>query len=142
MKKLPLILLVLGLICLVMGFTVTGPSIDIPIHDTYIVIGMFQFTIPVAIVFIFFGLVYWFFMSKRKLKNWLIWVHLGGSFVVLTLFYLAPLFFIGSIPRYNDSYESLNQLSTNVNSLILLLVILFIILQFIPFINFYISKKR
>lgn len=142
MKKMLFTLLILGVVFLIFGFIVSGPSVDIPIHDTYFVIGLFQFTIPAGIMFLLWAFVYWILLNFRRLKKWLIWLHLWVSLIIALLFVCTPLFLIGVYqgPQpYESSIKSLNDIN---NSSITILLIIFLGLQVIPFINFFISNKR
>src|SRR4051812_42507381 len=69
---------------------------DIPLHDTYYVIGHFHYVVaPGAIFALFAGVYYWYPKATgRKMSETLGKIHFAGSIVCMNVIFM-PMFFIG-----------------------------------------------
>jgi cytochrome c oxidase subunit 1 len=81
-----------GLTGLPLGLTIT----DIPLHDTYYVIGHFHYVVAPGTIFaLFAGIYYWFpKASGRKMSETLGKIHFWGSFVCMNGIFM-PMFLQG-----------------------------------------------
>ncbi len=81
-----------GLTGLPLGLNVS----DIPLHDTYYVIGHFHYVVaPGTILALFAGIYYWFPKATgRKMNETLGKIHFAGSFVCMNVVFM-PMFLIG-----------------------------------------------
>src|SRR5450759_3190913 len=81
-----------GLTGLPLGLSAT----DIPLHDTYYVIGHFHYVVAPGTIFaLFAGIYYWFpKMTGRKMNEVLGRIHFFGSFVCMNAIFM-PMFIIG-----------------------------------------------
>ncbi len=78
------------------GLPLGLPLSDIPLHDTYYVIGHFHYVVAPGTIFaIFAGIYYWFpKMTGKPLNEVLGKVHFTFSFIFMNLFFM-PMFFQG-----------------------------------------------
>jgi cytochrome c oxidase subunit 1 len=69
---------------------------DIPLHDTYYVIGHFHYVVaPGTILALFAGIYYWFpKMTGRKMSDALGKIHFWGTFVCMNVIFM-PMFIQG-----------------------------------------------
>ena len=81
-----------GLTGLPLGLSAT----DIPLHDTYYVIGHFHYVVAPGTIFaLFAGIYYWFpKMTGRKMNEVLGRIHFFGSFVCMNAIFM-PMFIVG-----------------------------------------------
>lgn len=81
-----------GLTGLPLGLSAT----DIPLHDTYYVIGHFHYVVAPGTIFaLFAGIYYWFpKMTGRKMNEALGRIHFYGSFVCMNAIFM-PMFIVG-----------------------------------------------
>ncbi len=81
-----------GLTGLPLGLSAT----DIPLHDTYYVIGHFHYVVAPGTIFaLFAGIYYWFpKMTGRKMNEVLGRIHFFGSFVCMNTIFM-PMFIVG-----------------------------------------------
>jgi cytochrome c oxidase subunit 1 len=81
-----------GLTGLPLGLSAT----DIPLHDTYYVIGHFHYVVAPGTIFaLFAGIYYWFpKMTGRKMNEVLGRIHFFGSFVCMNAIFM-PMFIMG-----------------------------------------------
>jgi heme/copper-type cytochrome/quinol oxidase subunit 1 len=78
-------------------------TLDINIHDTYIVIALFHLAVFISIIFGFLGFGYWLvIMLNRKLVNWLTIIHLIITVIGFCLILLIPFF----LPASNQDIDS------------------------------------
>ncbi|MEP2236863.1 MAG: hypothetical protein ABJI22_00805 [Maribacter sp.] len=62
---------------LLVGFLKPDKTLDINIHDTYLVMDLFNLTVLISIIFGSLGFGYWVIIKlNRKLLNWLTVIHL------------------------------------------------------------------
>ena len=118
--------------------SITNNSLDINIHDTYLVIANFDVTILLTVAYTLLGTGYWIVekLLNRKLIKALTIINTViflGSFLMYWLAYLYAL--------CNPSYLFDSLFSTNVTLIISLLLILFIGLP-VYFINLLIAIIR
>jgi len=84
---------------LVIGLSLIGlnKTIDIQMHDTYLVISLFHVGILFSIILGVIGFFYWL-MRKKKLINWMTVVHviitIGSFLIILIGAMLAKIFFL------------------------------------------------
>jgi cytochrome c oxidase subunit 1 len=69
---------------------------DIPLHDTYYVIGHFHYVVAPGTIFaLFAGIYYWFpKLTGRKMNEVLGRIHFFGSFVCMNAIFM-PMFIVG-----------------------------------------------
>jgi cytochrome c oxidase subunit 1 len=81
-----------GLTGLPLGLSAT----DIPLHDTYYVIGHFHYVVAPGTIFaLFAGIYYWFpKLTGRKMNETLGRIHFVGSFVCMNAIFM-PMFIVG-----------------------------------------------
>jgi cytochrome c oxidase subunit 1 len=81
-----------GLTGLPLGLNIT----DIPLHDTYYVIGHFHYVVAPGTIFaLFAGVYYWFPKATgRKMNETLGKIHFAGSLVCMNVVFM-PMFFVG-----------------------------------------------
>jgi cytochrome c oxidase subunit I len=81
-----------GLTGLPLGLSAT----DIPLHDTYYVIGHFHYVVAPGTIFaLFAGIYYWFpKLTGRKMNETLGRIHFFGSFVCMNAIFM-PMFIVG-----------------------------------------------
>ncbi len=81
-----------GLTGLPLGLSAT----DIPLHDTYYVIGHFHYVVAPGTIFaLFAGIYYWFpKLTGRKMNEVLGRIHFFGSFVCMNAIFM-PMFIVG-----------------------------------------------
>ncbi len=81
-----------GLTGLPLGLSAT----DIPLHDTYYVIGHFHYVVAPGTIFaLFAGIYYWFpKLTGRKMNDVLGRIHFFGSFVCMNAIFM-PMFIVG-----------------------------------------------
>jgi cytochrome c oxidase subunit 1 len=81
-----------GLTGLPLGLNVS----DIPLHDTYYVIGHFHYVVAPGTIFaLFAGIYYWFPKATgRKMNETLGKIHFAGSFVCMNVVFM-PMFMLG-----------------------------------------------
>lgn len=101
-------------------------TVDVNIHDTYFVLGNYDFAIILFFAYFITGLGYWLVQKKlnKRLVNYLVIIHsiiLIGSFVLYWgVFFYTKLFIHSDFPLY-DGYLTLN----------IILVIAFLVIIFI-----------
>ncbi|MBE8726714.1 hypothetical protein [Flavobacterium hungaricum] len=101
-------------------------TVDVNIHDTYFVLGNYDFAIILFFAYFITGLGYWLVQKKlnKRLVNYLVIIHsviLIGSFVLYWgVFFYTKLFIHSDFPLY-DGYLTLNTI----------LVIAFLVIIFI-----------
>ena len=78
------------------GLPLGLPAADIPLHDTYYVIGHFHYVVAPGTIFaIFAGIYYWFpKVTGRMMNSTLGWIHFVLSFVFMNAIF-APMFWQG-----------------------------------------------
>lgn len=81
-----------GLTGLPLGLNIT----DIPLHDTYYVIGHFHYVVAPGTIFgLFAGIYYWFPKATGRLMNETLGrIHFAGSFVCMNTIFM-PMFIVG-----------------------------------------------
>src|SRR4030095_5487999 len=91
-----------GLTGLPLGLAVT----DIPLHDTYYVIGHFHYIVAPGTMFaLFAGIYYWYpKVTGRKMNDWLGRLHFWGSFIGMNGVFL-PMFLQGLAGRNRRLYD-------------------------------------
>jgi cytochrome c oxidase subunit 1 len=82
-----------------------APS-DIPLHDTYYVIGHFHYVVAPGTIFaLFAGIYYWFPKATgRKMNDVLGWIHFWGSFVCINIVFM-PMFIQGLAGMNRRMYD-------------------------------------
>jgi cytochrome c oxidase subunit 1 len=78
------------------GLPLGLPASDIPLHDTYYVIGHFHYVVAPGTIFaIFAGIYHWFpKVTGRVMNEWMGKIHFFLSFVFINVVF-APMFWIG-----------------------------------------------
>jgi cytochrome c oxidase subunit 1 len=81
-----------GLTGLPLGLSAT----DIPLHDTYYVIGHFHYVVaPGSLFALMAGIYYWYPKATGRMMNeWLGRLHFIGSFIFMNVLFM-PMFFLG-----------------------------------------------
>jgi cytochrome c oxidase subunit 1 len=81
-----------GLTGLPLGLNIT----DIPLHDTYYVIGHFHYVVAPGTIFaLFAGVYYWYPKATGRMMNEMLGkIHFYGSFVCMNVIFM-PMFFLG-----------------------------------------------
>jgi cytochrome c oxidase subunit 1 len=81
-----------GLTGLPLGLSAT----DIPLHDTYYVIGHFHYVVAPGTLFaLMAGIYYWYPKATGRMMNeWLGRLHFVGSFIFMNVLFM-PMFFLG-----------------------------------------------
>ena len=133
-----------GLTGLPLGFAAT----DIPLHDTYYVIGHFHYVVaPGTILAMFAGIYYWFpKITGRSLNNTLGHIHFWGSIVSMNLIFFPMLIqgMAGVSRRLFDGgiTYSFSEGVMHYNTLMSVAAFALLLFQ-IPFlVNFFMSLKR
>lgn len=138
----PKIVLTYGLtafIFLVTSFFVNG-SIDIAMHDTYVVIAQAHIMITIALLFVLFTLITWG-MNKisRSLSPILNWLHYGLTTICLVSI-IALTNKLTSQPATHNNYSVLNEFEkykSNIamNEWLALILVIFILSQVLFLMN-------
>lgn len=117
-------LFLIGAICFfVISFFTSSQTIDIHIHDTYFVIGVFHFYIFIAFVLLFFWLLY-LLLKNFLFSNLLTWIHIIAILISISLFAIL----MYKMPHQQRAYfdinlwTSFNTISKAANSAILIFV--------------------
>lgn len=148
MKKLPLILFIVGCLLSITGVLVDNELVDFSFtnNPTYLKIYLLMVISKIewmGLFLIYSSIIYFILNRKAKIKKLLIIVHIFLSLIII-YFILIRTHFIFNAPRryYShgdfDEEKYMNDISIEFEWLL----VLFVFLQLIPFINFYISKKR
>lgn len=91
-------------IILIIGLLKPDKTLDINIHDTYIVIALLHLAVLISIIFGILGLGYWVVIKlNRRLVNWLTVIHLIITVIGFCLILLIPFF----LPESNQGITSL-----------------------------------
>ena len=91
-------------IILLIGLLKPDKTLDINIHDTYIIIALLHLAVLISIIFGILGLGYWVVIKlNRRLVNWLTIIHLIITVISLCLIILIPFF----LPESNQGITSL-----------------------------------
>ena len=82
-----------------------APS-DIPLHDTYYVIGHFHYVVAPGTLFALFGGIYYWFpkATGRRMNDVLGWIHFWGSFVCINIVFM-PMFIQGLAGMNRRMYD-------------------------------------
>jgi cytochrome c oxidase subunit 1 len=99
-----------GLTGLPLGLALT----DIPLHDTYYVIGHFHYVVAPGTIFaLFAGIYYWFPKATgRKMNDVLGWIHFWGSFICINIVFM-PMFIQGLAGMNRRMYDGGTQYAHN-----------------------------
>ena len=145
MKKItqmPRIVLTYGLtalIVLVSSLFISG-SIDIAIHDTYVVIAKVHVVLAIALLFVFFSLTIWgIHKISRRLSSVLNWFHYGLTTISLAIIAVLMNELISQPPIYRD-YSVFDEIEeyeaqTSVNEWLAIIGVIFIFSQLLFLIN-------
>ena len=91
-------------IILLIGLLKPDKTLDINIHDTYIIIALLHLAVLISIIFGILGLGYWVVIKlNRRLVNWFTIIHLIITVISLCLIILIPFF----LPESNQGITSL-----------------------------------
>jgi heme/copper-type cytochrome/quinol oxidase subunit 1 len=91
-------------IILLIGLLKPDKTLDINIHETYIIIALLHLAVLTSIIFGILGLGYWVVIKlNRRLVNWLTIIHLIITVISLCLIILIPFF----LPESNQGITSL-----------------------------------
>ena len=91
-------------IILLIGLLKPDKTLDINIHDTYIIIALLHLAVLISIIFGILGLGYWVVIKlNKRLVNWLTIIHLIITVISLCLIILIPFF----LPESNQGITSL-----------------------------------
>jgi cytochrome c oxidase subunit 1 len=120
---------------------------DIPLHDTYYVIGHFHYVVAPGTIFaLFAGIYYWYPKATgRQLNETLGKVHFWGSFVCMNLIFFPMLIqgLAGVSRRLYDGGQQYSHAQSvlHLNELMSIAAWVMGIFQLIFFINFFLSLK-
>ncbi|WP_299326009.1 hypothetical protein [uncultured Maribacter sp.] len=96
--------LILIPIILLIGLLKPDKTLEINIHDTYILIALLHLAVLISIIFGILGLGYWVVIKlNKRLVNWLTIIHLIITVISLCLIILIPFF----LPESNQGITSL-----------------------------------
>lgn len=137
------------IITLLTYFVVNDATLDIPVHDTYVVVQHIDILVSLCTIFFILGGIYhlFVFITGKRTINFLNILHLVLSSICLFFIYF-PLFFIGLTrsPRryYSNTDTSLIKNVTELNLIVQAGIYLFIIAQLIFIRNIILTllKKR
>ncbi len=124
----------LGLIMIVLSFFTGSRTVDIHVHDTYLVLSFFHILLFIATVFMICGLLY------RTLNNYMLsgvlsWIHTGFTIVSLLAIPIIFLIFSSSREHYIDAASSPFQNYRSYGSLAMWSLLIFLFAQGILVIN-------
>lgn len=144
MNRFSLLHLVTAFSCLFLGwFFLDFATIDIPVHDTYFVISVGHISWGVSLVYFFWSVFYFLVGFYRSLNPKLIWIHFVLT-ILSIVFMLYPMSLVGlarAPRRYYDSNSFLDYVF-DLNFIVSIFVILFIIAQLLPIIALIFSKRK
>ena len=131
----------------ILEFILEQNTFDIQIHDTYFVIPYFYFLIVFAFIFGFLGGIYYLIqkLAKKRMNKILVFFHLVLT-IISSLGILFPLSFTGYFnkpQRYygNSDLDFINGVN-DLNKIIVILSILFILAQLIFITNIIITLVK
>ncbi|WP_405396541.1 hypothetical protein [Maribacter sp. Asnod2-G09] len=79
-------------VILLIGFIKPDKTLDINIHDTYLVIDLINLAVSISIIFGILGFGYWVIIKlNRKLLNWLTVIHLLITIIGFLILLLIPI---------------------------------------------------
>lgn len=84
------LLLPFVVLLILISFFVQNNSMDIHLHDTYLIVSLAHIVWAIAVVLLFIWLLYKL-TSKFLFSNWLSWVHVIAT--ILSVFFLVALLF-------------------------------------------------
>lgn len=115
-------------ILLISIITILAPSktVDIQMHDTYIVMALLHLGIAFSIILGFIGGVYWLF-RKKKLIQWMTFTHLGITLFSFLSISIIALFYQNFARSNPDFFRIINQLLLTLIPIVLFIQILFLI---------------
>ena len=115
---------------ILMGLLGINNTIDINVHDIYIVIDFWVCMLFCVILFFSFGLWYWIcYRFKLQLSNWLSLIHAIGTGVSLIIIF----YYLGFEPKLNLPRRYLD--TTYYQEIIIGNIILFLVSQIAMVIN-------
>ncbi len=151
-KFTPAMLFAIGLVSTFVTGGVTGiiladSALDIPVHDTYFVVGHFHIVMGLsAVLGMFAGVYHWFpKLFLRQMNKKLGYIHFWVTFVCAYGVFF-PMHFLGlaGVPRryYTNSAFPMFDNLVNINELISVFAIIGALAQFIFVFNFFYSMFR
>ena len=134
----------LGLLGFVTGLVFGNSSLDIHLHDTYVVLAHFHIVAAVALLFLACAGVYYVFpiLFKRRMNRNAGLVHFWITFLgTISIFWPMHYEGVAGMPRRYYDYSAWENFKMygNLNSAISIVVILVFLSQFIFALNFAIS---
>ena len=136
-EKPHLIFLISIPIIVLFGILSRDATLNINVHDTYLVIAHLHFAVLISILFAIIGVGYWIMQKwDRKLSKWLNWTHIGLTFGGSLIIWILNKFYRTEIMEY--------EFNNNLTLTITLIIVLMTVGQLIFLINiiYGLTKKK
>ncbi|HBU78428.1 MAG TPA: hypothetical protein DEF18_10020 [Muricauda sp.] len=120
-------------VLLLIGFLKRSEVVSLNIHDIYLIINFFHFTVLISIFFGLVGLGYWMmYLRRKRLSIWLNFSHM-----VITILGLGIIWLLSHLIKDEATHTSMETFNYNraLQTIIQPMVLLVIIGQFVYFFN-------